>query len=267
MTNLFHAAHQCLMEPDLQAKLAGAGRMWADWMAGSLQLQPLALSGVVEPGRPQRPVLVPPREVPRRRLGSREGQAAMIHAIAHIEFNAINLACDAVCRFQSMPPAYYDDWVRVAAEEAKHFGLLQERLAALGFAYGDFPAHDGLWQLALETAHDPMARMALVPRVMEARGLDVTPAIIGRFQAIGDEATIAVLEVILREEVGHVAAGSRWFRYLCAQRGLEPETTFFSLLAEAFPEGVRCPLHREARQAAGFSHTELERLEELCVRH
>jgi uncharacterized ferritin-like protein (DUF455 family) len=141
---------------------------------------------------------------------------------------------------------------------------LQERLGELGKAYGDFPAHNGLWDLAVKTAHDPLVRMALVPRVMEARGLDVTPDMMNRFQAAGDSRTAAILRIILRDEVGHVAAGSRWFRYLCERRGLEPEATYFGLFTEHFPDGLRCPLHLEARREAGFSDNELHKLESLC---
>jgi uncharacterized ferritin-like protein (DUF455 family) len=188
----------------------------------------------------------------------------MIHAIAHIEFNAVNLAWDAVYRFRGLPIAYYRDWAGVADDEARHFLALRERLRAQGFDYGDFPAHDGLWDMARRTAHDPLVRMALVPRVLEARGLDVTPAMIRRLDEAGDTETAAVLEMILREEVGHVAAGTRWFRYLCERRGLDAETTFFALLGEFQHGEMRGPLHRDARRQAGFTASELERLERLC---
>jgi uncharacterized ferritin-like protein (DUF455 family) len=238
-----------------------------DWVAGSLRVDAdIALPAVTEAGRPERPALVHPRDLPRRRLGSPDGLAAMIHAVAHIEFNAVNLACDAVYRFRDMPADFYGDWIQVAREEAYHFSLLQDRLAELGRGYGDFPAHNGLWDLAVKTAHDPLLRMALVPRVMEARGLDVTPDMMNRFQAAGDGRTAAILRIILRDEVGHVAAGSRWFRYLCERRGLEPEATYFGLFTEYFPDGLRCPLHLEARREAGFSDNELHKLESLCKR-
>ena len=186
--------------------------------------------------------------------------------MAHIEFNAINLAWDAVQRFRGLPRAYYADWVRVADEEALHFGLMRDRLRALGYDYGDFPAHDGLWSMALRTAADPLERMALVPRVMEARGLDVTPGMMARFREAGDEETAACLAVILRDEVGHVAAGTRWFRYLCAERGLDPETRYFELLSTHLGESIRCPLNLDDRRQAGFAETELERLQALCQR-
>jgi uncharacterized ferritin-like protein (DUF455 family) len=266
-TSLFAAAHGCLAATLPADKVAGTRQLVADWRLGRLQTGvPAGLPDLVEAGRPARPVLVPPRDLPRRRLGSDEGRAAMLHAIAHIEFNAINLALDAVYRFRAMPRDFYDDWLGVAGEEAQHFMLLEERLGELGHAYGDFPAHSGLWDLAVKTRDDPLVRMALVPRVMEARGLDVTPDIQRKFAAVGDSRSVAILDVILRDEVGHVAAGSRWFRHLCAERGLEPEATYFGLLEDYFGEGVRCPLHRAARLEAGFTENELQRLEELCRR-
>ncbi|HKY92429.1 MAG TPA: ferritin-like domain-containing protein, partial [Nevskiaceae bacterium] len=207
-------------------------------------------------GRPARPELVRPRDVPHRGLGSAEGRAALVHAVAHIEFNAINLALDAACRFGGMPDDYYADWISVAQDEARHFTMLATRLAALGHAYGDFPAHNGLWEAAEKTAHDVLARMALVPRVLEARGLDVTPGMINRLDEVGDRETAAILRVILDEEVRHVAIGTRWFRAVCVSRGLEPVATWRDLLAR---NGVRIhePLNRPAREAAGFEAAEL----------
>jgi uncharacterized ferritin-like protein (DUF455 family) len=266
--DLFSAVHAALLETDPEAKCAAAVDVQRRWREGQLVITSTdgGCSGVDMPGRPARPELVHPRDLPRRRPGSLQGRAALIHAIAHIELNAIDLALDAVCRFPGLPQAYYGDWLQVAAEEAKHFRLLAARLAALGFGYGDFPAHNGLWDMALRTAHDPLHRMALVPRLMEARGLDVTPGMIERFEALGDTETAEVLGVILAEEVGHVAAGTRWFHHLCAQRGLDPEATYFALLHEYLGDDIRCPLHLEARRQAGFSDNELERLKTLCVR-
>lgn len=265
MKNLFEEAHRCLRECDSGTKVGMVQQLHAAWRSGGLELEPRpGIPPDNEAGRPERPELVAPRLLHRRRLGTVEGRAAMIHAIAHIEFNAINLALDALCRFQQMPPAYYDDWLKVAAEEAHHFELVRNRLLELGHDYGDFPAHNGLWELARQTAHDPLVRMALVPRVMEARGLDVTPGIMEKFRAVGDQATVGVLEVILRDEIGHVEAGSRWFHHLCEERGLEPEGTYFGLLSRYLHNHVSCPLHRQARLQAGFSRAELERLERLC---
>ena len=263
--NLFVAAHACLICDDVAEKCRLVVAMFEDWQAGRLDADPaVELPDVTEAGRPPRPELVAPRDLPRRRLGSPGGLAAMIHAVAHIEFNAINRACDAVYRFRDMPRDYYSDWIQVAREEAYHFSLLQNRLGELEHAYGDFPAHSGLWDLTVKTAHDPLLRMALVPRVMEARGLDVTPDMMNRFRAAGDGRTADILKIILRDEVGHVAAGTRWFRYLCDQRGLEPDATYLGLYNEYFADGPRCPLHLEARRQAGFSDHELNVLESLC---
>jgi uncharacterized ferritin-like protein (DUF455 family) len=268
LVNLFTVAGRCLHCMDVGRKLEMAHRLHEDWRRGRLRLdREVPPAGPPLAGRPRLPELVNPSRLAQRRIGKPEGQAALIHAVAHIEFNAINLACDAVYRFRAMPEAYYADWVRVAAEEAYHFTLLQARLRQLGHAYGDFAAHNGLWDLAVRTAHDPLLRMALVPRVMEARGLDVTPGMIQRFAAIGDRQTVAALEIILRDEVGHVEAGSRWFRYLCERRGLQPEATYFELLEQHLGSAVRCPLHKAARREAGFSESELERLEVLCKRN
>jgi uncharacterized ferritin-like protein (DUF455 family) len=209
------------------------------------------------PGRPPRPTLVSPRDVPFRGLGSAEGRAALVHAVAHIEFNAVNLALDAALRFDDMPPDYYGDWIGVARDEARHFAMLAERLAELGHAYGDFPAHNGLWEAAQKTAHDPLLRMALVPRVLEARGLDVTPGMIHRLREVGDRRTAEILRVILDEEVAHVAIGTRWYRHLCAQRGLDPVPTFRKVLAEHRVRLQR-PMNEEARWRAGFEPLELE---------
>ncbi len=262
---LFEAAARCIETGEPEEKCRLTLDTAARWRKGALSLEPgEAPRPIGEPGRPARPALVHPRELPRRRLGSAEGRAALLHAVVHIEFNAINLAWDAVYRFRGMPAAFYADWLGVADDEARHFRLLERRLHALGYVYGDFPAHNGLWDMAVRTAHDPLARMAMVPRVMEARGLDVTPGMRERFLRMGDRATADALEVILREEVGHVAAGSRWFRYLCAVRGLEAEATYFELLDHYLRGEIRCPLQRETRRQAGFSETELNRLEALC---
>jgi uncharacterized ferritin-like protein (DUF455 family) len=199
--------------------------------------------------------------VPRRRLGSPEGRAALVHAVAHIEFNAINLALDAVYRFRGMPSAYYGDWLSVALDESRHFRLLQERLRSLGMQYGDLPAHNGLWEMAEKTADSCLVRMALVPRVLEARGLDVTPGMIERLRSVGDTDTVAALEVILEEEVGHVAIGTRWFRFCCKRDGLEPGVTFLKLLRDHYPRLPRGPFNLDARFAAGFSRQEMDALQ------
>ncbi|HEY0178756.1 MAG TPA: ferritin-like domain-containing protein [Dokdonella sp.] len=265
--NLFDAAAGCLECREPADKLAATRAAAAAFASGALRIDaaapPPAPIGV--PGRPVRPRLVAPRQLAQRGLGSGEGRAALVHAVAHIEFNAINLAWDAVYRFRGMPQAYYRDWVQVAADEARHFALLEARLGELGRGYGDFDAHDGLWEMAVRTADSCLARMALVPRVLEARGLDVTPGMIARLRGAGDERTAAILEVILREEVAHVAAGSRWFAWCCARDGVDAPATFAALVETHLRGAVRGPFNVEARLAAGFSADELARLGEAAA--
>ncbi len=216
------------------------------------------------PGVPDRPPLVHPRELKRRGSGTEAGRLALLHAIAHIEFNAMNLALDAAIRYAHLPDLFYRDWIGVAADEARHFELLQERMKDFGASYGDFPAHQGLWDMALRTARDPLDRMALVPRIMEARGLDVTPGMIGQFQRAGDARTAEILELILEEEVAHVEAGTHWFRYLCNLRGLDPDSTWFERVSHYLGNDIRCPLNYEDRGRAGFRQAELDWLEQAC---
>lgn len=212
-------------------------------------------------GHPPRPELVPPSRVINRKLTTIEGYAALLHAVCHIEFNAINLALDAAYRFRLLPEEFTRDWVRIAAEEAKHFQLMRQRLQATGYDYGDFSAHNHLWDMAYKTAFDPLLRMALVPRVLEARGLDVTPGMRKKIAQKGDDETCAVLDIIYREEVGHVRAGNYWYQYLCKQRGLEPLTLFRRLLSRYDLFIFRGYVNLEAREQAGFSSFELEMLE------
>ena len=256
--NLFARARACLDLCDPAEKVSATAALARDFAAGALSLEecaePLPIS---VPGRPQRPRLVAPRDLPQRGLGTAEGRAALIHAVAHIEFNAINLACDAVYRFRGMPHAYYADWIGVAADEARHFSLLATRLAEAGHAYGDFDAHDGLWEMAVKTSASCLARMALVPRVLEARGLDVTPAMIERVRGVGDQRTVDILELILREEVAHVAAGSHWFAWCCEREGRDAEATFIALVREFARGTLKGPFNATARLAAGFSAAEL----------
>ncbi|HJR13992.1 MAG TPA: ferritin-like domain-containing protein [Rhodanobacteraceae bacterium] len=259
MSGLFEAAKRCIDCAEPEAKLALTRETFCALRAGHLSLRDDGAQpeGIGAPGRPPRPRLVMPRDVPRRGLGSDEGRAALVHAVAHIEFNAINLAWDAVYRFRGMPDNYYRDWASVAHDESRHFTMLSARLARLGHAYGDFEAHNGLWEMALKTAHSCLARMALVPRVLEARGLDVTPGMIARLLSVGDATTADILEVILREEVPHVAAGTRWFRFCCEREARDPDVTFAELLREYVPTGLRGPFNLDARRAAGFGEAEL----------
>jgi len=217
------------------------------------------------PGRPDRPVQVAPRDVPTRGVATPQARAALLHALAHIEFNAINLALDAIWRYSGMPQAYYYDWLKVASEEAMHFTLLSEHLATLGAAYGDFPAHDGLWQMAEKTAHDVLARMALVPRTLEARGLDASPAIRAKLAHAGDQRSAEILDIILRDEIGHVAIGNRWYRHLCVEQGLDPIAQY-PLLTEQYAVPVlRGPFNFPARREAGFTEPELAALEQAAA--
>lgn len=259
---LRQAALDRLCEPEPARKTTAVKLLAKQWLAGSLQLDPCAtlLPVAPIPGRPERPHLVPPLSVKHRSMGTPEGRAAMIHALAHIEFNAINLALDAIWRFAGMPEDYYADWLRVAAEEAFHFSLLDAHLKTLGFAYGDFPAHNSLWDMAEKTSNDVLARIALVPRTMEARGLDASPPVRAKLAQAGDRAAAEILDIILRDEIGHVAIGNRWFGWLCATRGLEPVATYADLAARYKAPPLRGPFNLDARRAAGFSEAELAAL-------
>ena len=265
MPSLFDAARACLDAASPEDKIALTCATAGRFARGELVIpdsapapQPIRM-----PGRPPKPILVSPRQLPQRGFGTVAGRAGFVHAIAHIEFNAIDLAWDAVYRFRDLPHAYYADWVSVANDEARHFAMLRERLRELGHDYGDFDAHNGLWEMAEQTAHDGLARMALVPRVLEARGLDVTPGMILKLRALGDDATADILAVILHEEVAHVAAGSRWFRWYCERAGVEPGPRFRELLTAHARGSLRGPFNREARTAAGFDDDELAALDQL----
>ena len=254
----------CLRACQPADKAACVHALQADWRAGRVDLATEAPRVPIDqPGRPEKPGLIPPQQVPRRRADTLPGRAALVHALAHIEFNAINLALDAAHRFAGMPPAYYADWLAVADEEAQHFEMLNAHLATLGFAYGDFPAHSGLWDMALKTAHDPLVRMALVPRVLEARGLDATPLIVDKLKAAKDTRMVEILAIIERDEIGHVAIGSRWFGWLCAARGVQPEATFRQLLVDYDAPPLKPPFNLAARRQAGFSEPELDWLSGL----
>jgi uncharacterized ferritin-like protein (DUF455 family) len=244
----------CLADP--MDKAAAAQELLAAARAGAAPLDTAALlpapGGL--PGRPGRPRLVPPEQVPRRSPFTPEGRAALLHAIAHIEFNAINLALDAVWRFAGMPDAYYQDWLQVAGEEALHFTLQHD--------YGDFDAHDGLWSMTDKTRDDIVARMALVPRTLEARGLDATPPIQAKLARAGDARAVQILDIILRDEIGHVAIGNRWYAWLCAREGLDPVRHYQSLVERYAAPRLKPPFNRTARLAAGFSEAELAYLQD-----
>lgn len=239
-------------EPTAKVRLAHA--LAEAWRSGGIE--PGAAEPPDRPARPEKPLLLPPREMPKRKAGpSLARRIALLHALAHIEINAIDLAWDLIARFAApgLPRTFFDDWVKVGDQEAAHFELLARRLGELGAAYGDLPAHDGLWQAALETRHDLLARLAIAPLVLEARGLDVTPVMIATLRRNGDEASAAALEVIYREEIGHVAAGKRWFDWVAGERGLEPAAAFRDLVHHHFRGKLKPPFNIAAREAAGMS--------------
>ena len=258
-------ALQALCEPDLEQKLALAQALQAQAATLSIATEVMLPAPAALPGRPERPALISPAQVPQRSVHSVEGRAALIHAICHIEFNAINLALDAVWRFGGMPEDFYRDWLRVAVEEAYHFSLLHTHLQTLGHRYGDFPAHDGLWAMCEKTKDDITARMALVPRTLEARGLDATPLIQNKLRAVGTPDALAacdILDVILRDEIGHVAIGNRWYGWLCERQSLEPVAHYRALVRQYGAPRLKGPFNTAARQQAGFSAEELAALTE-----
>ena len=252
----------CIADP--AQKAAAARDLHQQVVAGAEPDTEAALSALQPlPGRPPRPLLVPAAQVPQRSPFTPEGRAALLHAVAHIEFNAVNLALDAAWRFAGMPADYYRDWLRVASEEALHFRLLREHLQSLGRDYGAFDAHDGLWAMTERTEGDITARMALVPRTLEARGLDATPPMQARLARAGDQRAVAILDVILRDEVGHVAIGNRWYRWLCARDSLDPLAHYALLAQRHGAPRLRPPFNRSARLAAGFSVAEIDALDAL----
>ena len=253
-------ALQAFEADDIETKLALARSLSAQQARISIAFEASIEAAAGRPGRPARPVLIPHTQLPRRSVHTPEGRAALIHAVCHIEFNAINLALDALWRFAGMPEAYYRDWLRVAGEEAHHFGLLHAHLQTLGHHYGDFAAHDGLWTMCEKTAGDITARMALVPRTLEARGLDATPLIQHKLRGVGTPdalAACAILDIILRDEIGHVAIGNHWYHWLCARQGLEPAAHDAQLTAAYQAPRLKGPLNLAARRQAGFTDAEI----------
>ena len=255
---LYQSALDCLKQSDPTKKVAMTRALYASWQSGGLELDTeTSVERMQHPGRPQAPELVSPRKVPKRNFESDIGRLRMAHAIAHIEFNAINLALDAVYRFRSLPEDYYRDWLQVASEEALHFSLLSEYLESMNSYYGAYPAHNGLWEMALKTDHDVLTRMALVPRVLEARGLDVTQSMIARLEQVGDDALVTILQIIYRDEIGHVGIGSHWFKYLCGLQNRDSDQTFSKLLTEYQQTKLTGPMDELARTRAGFTRNEL----------
>ncbi len=262
MNNLFQQAEHCLLLADPDAKMSYTMDLFASWKNGTLEWQEGTAPDLnINPGRLDRPTLVPPKAVPKRGFGSETQRAALIHALTHIELTAVDLAWDSVYRYRGLPREYYDDWIHTAADETRHFLDLRNRLRAMGFDYGDFAAHNGLWQRAVETASDLMDRMAIVHRVMEARALDVVPGILEQFRSIGDHETAAVLTEVANDETAHVDAGTRWFRYRCKEENIDPDRKFFQLIIKYLGKYPKGPFNHQARRAAGFSNNEMEVLE------
>lgn len=261
MDDLRELALECLLISDPLIKVQQTQALYQRFLAEELEISDTAFAVPDEPGRPDSPELVAPKDLPRRRNSAESGNASLIHAVCHIEFNAINLGLDAIARFADLPQQFYIDWLRVAFEESQHFIMLREHLMSLGYDYGAFPAHNGMWEMARKTHHDPLIRMALVPRVLEARGLDVTPKMINKLRGSGDHRAVEILGIILEEEIGHVKIGTHWFNYLCEQRDVDPLATFKDLLDNYFAGELRGPFNTEARKLADFTDEEMALLE------
>ena len=260
-TSLNELAHGCLLLNSPEEKTTQTDIVRQQWLDGLLKVDHhLQINEHCDAGWPDKPSLVEFNKLPKRSVGSAKGHASLMHSFAHIEFNAINIAWDAVYRFKNMPDEFCDDWSRIAFEEAYHFNLINDYLKSMGYEYGSFDAHRGLWEMVEDTRHDVMVRMALVPRVLEARGLDVTPDIIKKFTHHGHQEAADILSIIYRDEIGHVEVGSRWFNYLCEKRGLNSHDTFVDLIERYAVDKIRRPFNEIARLQAGFSKQEMEYL-------
>lgn len=263
MKNLFEFAEACLFEADIEHKLRLTHQAWQCAENGSLSFEDKgAPRPIADTVFPEKPKLLMPRDMPRRRLDTKEGKAAFFHALAHIEFMAIYLAWDIVYRFRGLPQAFYRDWLRIADEEAQHFEMLRSHLLTLHADYGDLPAHKGLWTHAEDTTDDILARLAVVPRCMEARGLDVTPAMIDKLKAMNDQVGVSILTRIYQDEIGHVERGSYWFNLFAGQRGLDAEQVYKEKIIACYQGKPKGPFNREVRIIAGFTHNEIDWLEE-----
>ena len=256
-SSLVAGARAVVMASDPRDKVLIAGATAAAWRARTLSIGTLSASEPMpdRPGRPEKPELKPPRDMPRRSPHGVRGRVALLHSLAHIELNAVDMTWDLIGRFahESVPRSFFDDWVRVGDEEAAHFALVSRRLGELGAAYGDLPAHDGVWQAAQATGHDLVARIAVVPLVLEARGLDVSPAMIASLETAGDHASADVLRVVYRDEMGHVACGAKWFRFLADRFGVAPEPLFHTLVRRHFRGPIKPPFNDRARAEAGLT--------------
>ena len=264
MLELREASLAILASADAQSKVDQLLNLFDEYQHQQISLdvaRKIEVQDLVLPGRPAKPELVLPKLVPKRRMDTPEGRAGLLHSLAHIEFNAMNLALDAIWRFPNMPKEYYEDWLKVAKEEAYHFSLVNEHLHSLGFSYGDFPAHNSLWEMVERTTDSVIARMALVPLTMEARGLDAVPAIRDRFKQIKEARAVEILEIILNDEIGHVLIGNRWFNFLCSKESLSPIAAYRELAAKYRAPVLKGPFNMVARKQAGFTAEELSLLE------
>ncbi|QKM65078.1 DUF455 domain-containing protein [Polynucleobacter tropicus] len=263
MTELRQTALEILAITNPQIKVSRTFQLFDDYQQQKINLNAAAIYDGTKldlPGRPHKPELVPPLEVPKRKMDTVEGRASLLHSLAHIEFNAINLALDAIWRFPDMPEQYYADWLKVAKEEAYHFTLVNEYIQSFGYSYGDFQAHNSLWEMVERTQDSVIARMALVPRTMEARGLDAVPMIRDRFKQIKDVRAVEILEIILRDEIGHVFVGNHWFNFLCNKASLSPISAYRDLAKQYRAPKLRGPFNLDARKQAGFTVEELSLL-------
>ena len=258
--SLFKSSYDALICNDVEQKILLTNNLKKYLFSSNKQLSKISTVKINIPGRPIKPKLVDFKGIPKRDR-SELGMIKNIHAICHIEFNSINLALDAIYRFQDMPYKYYEDWIKIAIEETTHFLLLENYLKSIGYCYGEFQAHNGLWQMTVDTDYDVLTRMALVPRVLEARGLDVTPRIQKKFKNSKFHKMVEILDTIFKDEIGHVKAGNYWYKYLCHARGLDPIKTFALLIKKHIGSNLRGPFNVEARLLSDFSELELEYLE------
>lgn len=266
MPDLYQQIETAILTSDARRKCALTVQLEDEWKQGLLDRKAeSAILPIDDPGRPRQPELVDPRKLERRSVATVHGRVLLLHAFAHIEFNAINIALDAAYRFREMPSRFVSDWLLVASEEARHFQLLEDELRRRGSYYGAHHAHRGLWDMVCQTRDNVLHRMALVPRVMEARGLDVTPGMIAKFTQVEDQAAVEILQVIYRDEVGHVRIGNHWYQQLCEQQGLDASETFRKLIERYMGGKLRGPLNRSARLEAGFKVAELNALEQSLL--
>jgi len=268
MKNLFQEAEHCLKISDPQEKIAYGMEVVSDWNATNLEWDCSDSPRIINsPGHLDKPIIVPPNKLKKRGFGSQQQIASLLHALAHIEITAVNLAWDSICRYPGMPQEYYDDWINTAKDEGEHFLALRQQIKLLGYDYGDFPAHAELWNMAIQTADNLMHRMGIVHRVLEARALDVVPFAVQKFQTIKSGDTAKVLIRIANDEVNHVAAGTRWYRYCCEKEKVDPDKTFFKLIKQYLNSYPRGPFNESSRASAGFSKNEITLLKYYDAEH